>query len=389
MSFEELQNMNQADIVVKLAEAAHDYPQWSQQGKDFIKKLIVLEPLKRMTAKEAVDHDWFRKPARIALELDKLYERSIGFWSKRPNYIGIIEDLPDVLPEVVGPTRSRSSKGKCAHQKFTHKKIPDAASPYFGLERHLHLQGGRTKSSLHSQRKRLLEELKEADSQFINTTARPEQGIATKTARLKSSFRLRREDFAAEMSDVTPSIHRPREPGSADTAVETLASQLRRPTFSVPRRRPITSSGLGVDMYEEHIALLVGPEGGHVKTHNTITANRARPRQPSPETGSSIRQVDACDLFGTVPIEIRAAEAAEAEHAAYEDFQHFLDHEDEEMEDHPAERQEKPPTRSSSVSQDDREMYDEAAKDLPKLSTAKAFPQAIAKRKQLKSLEQK
>jgi hypothetical protein len=33
-------------------------------------------------------------------------------------------------------------------------------------------------------------------------------------------------------------------------------------------------------------------------------------------------------------------------------------------------------------------MYDEAAKDLPKLSTAKAFWQAIAKRKQLKDSQE-
>ena len=384
ISFEELQDMNQADIAAKLAQAGHDYPPWSQQGKDFIKKLIVLEPLKRMTAKEAVDHDWFRKPTRIAVELDKLYERSLVFWSKRPNYIGIVEDLPDVLPKVVRPKKVLSNKGSNARRKLAHKKVPDVASPYFSLERHLHPRGAPNKSSLYSQRKRMLEDLKDAGSPFIDTTEKLERGAVTKLARLKSSFRLQREEFDADMTGITSPIRRPTEPSSTDTVIETLTSQLRRPIFTVLKGGSIVNNGLGAGMDGMQSAIPERPTDEYDKTHDEISANKAQRRQPSPETGSSIRQVDACDLFGTIPIEIKAAGAAAAERAAYDDFQSFLDNEDEEMEYYSVESPPKTHTRSYSISQDDREMYDEAAKDLPKWSTAKAFSQAIAKRKQLK-----
>jgi hypothetical protein len=384
LSFEELQIMNQADIAVKLDQAGRDYPQWSQQGENFIKKLLVLEPLQRMTATEAVNHDWFRKPARIAVELDKLYERSIGFWSKFSNHIGIVEDLPNVLPDIVRPKIVRRSKETIAYPKSMHKKIPDAASPYFGLERHLHKQGARTKSSLHSQRRKLLEELREAHSPFIDTTAQPEQGHVPGLASRKSSIRHQKEDFDTEMSGTSAPFLRPTEPSFSAIAIDTVAAQLRRPNFTVPRRRLIMNNDLEADTSGELNNIQDRPNSEHDRSHSGIPANKARLRQPSQATGRSIRQVDACDMFGTIPIEIKAAEAAEAEHAAYDDFQSFSDAEDKEMGDFSAKTPVKPLTRNFSLSQADREMYEEAAKDLPKLSTAKAFSQAIAKRKQLK-----
>jgi hypothetical protein len=389
ISFEELQDMSQADIAVKLAEASRDYPQWRHlnlQGKDFIKKLLVLEPLKRMTAKDAVNHDWFRKPARVALELDKLYERSIVFWSKRSNHIGIVEDLPNVVPEKAQP-----EKGSNARRKSSHQRIPDAASPYFGLERHLHPRGARSRSRLYSQRKRLLAELKEADTQFIVTMAQPKQDIVPKVARPEKSFRLQNEDFPIDMSDSAPPILRPIEPSSTGTAITmSLAARSRQPTDTAPRRRiSVTSNSLVANRKGQRMSIIEGPESGDGEAQSGNVANKARHRQPSAKTGPFIRQVDANDLFGTIPIEIKAAEAAEAAHAAYDDlFQSFLDNEDEEMADDSAERPAKPLTRSYILSQDDRELYDEAAKDLPKLSTAKAFSQAIAKRKQLKGSQE-
>jgi hypothetical protein len=95
--------------------------------------------------------------------------------------------------------------------------------------------------------------------------------------------------------------------------------------------------------------------------------------------------VDANDLFGTVPIEIKAAEAAEAAQAAYEDMdESFSFSQEAASEDETIERPTKLLARSYTFSLEERELYDEAAKDLPKLSTAKAFSQAIAKRKQQK-----
>lgn len=356
ISFEELQDLTQTDIAAKLAEAGRDYPQWRHlnlQGKDFIKKLLVLEPLRRMTAKEAVNHEWFRKPTRIAVELDKLYERSIVFWSKRSNHIGIVEDLPDVLPDVAGRKKGQSNKANNAHRNSAHKRIPDAASPYFGLERHLHPRGARTKSSLYSQRKRILAALKEGDSQFIDATAQPEHGIVARTERLISSFRLHKKDFATEMSDSMPPILRPTELSFTSSAVRTkLATRPGRPTAGVPKKgTPITSNIVGANVSGEQKALVEASESDEGGRDSAILANKPRRRTPSPKTGLSIRYVDANDLFGTIPIEIKAAEAAEAEHAAYDDLYHSsLDGEDEEMEDNSDERLAKPLARSYILS---------------------------------------
>jgi len=349
ISFEELQDLNQTDIAVKLAQASRNYPQWRHlnlQGKDFVKRLLVLEPLRRMTAKEAVDHEWFRKPTRIAVELDKLYERSIVFWSKRLSHIGIVEDLPDVLSDASGRKKSQLNKANDVHRKVAHKRIPEAASPYFGLDRHLHPRGARTKSSLHLQRKRILAELKEAESQFIDSMARPEQVMAAKLAKSKSSSRLQKEGLATDMSGSTTPVLRPKESSSTSRAVRTeLTSRPGRPTAGEPRRgTSITSTISGVNMSGQQKAVVEALESKG-DTNNATSANKPRRRTSSPKAGLSIKQVDGNDLFGTIPIEIKAAEAAEAEHAAYDDiFQSFLDGEDEEMYDDSAEILVKPLT---------------------------------------------
>jgi hypothetical protein len=391
--FEELQDLTQTEIAVKLVEATRDCPQWRQlnlQGKDFIKKLLVLEPLKRMTAREAVNHDWFRKPTRIAVELDKLYERSIVFWSRRSNHIGIVEDLPNVLPDASGRRKVHSNKVNKFYRKLAHKKIPEAASPYFGLERHLQPRGARTKSSLHTQRKRILAELKEANSPFIDNTAQPQQGAVAKIAKLKSSGCLRREDIVTDMTGSAFSVLQPPQSSSTKSVIRTnLAKHPRHPIAGEPwRGTSIMSNTPGVNTSGEQKTRVNAPESEQEDRDNVISADKARRRTSSAKTGLSIRHVDVNDLFGTIPIEIKAAEAAEAEHAAYDDlFQNFLDGKDEEMCDNSADRTAKPLTRSYTLSQDDRDMYDAAAKDLPKLSTAKAFSQAIAKRKQLKDVQ--
>ena len=247
----------------------------------------------------------------------------------------------------------QSGKANNAHRNSAHKRIPDTASPYFGLERHLHLRGARTKSSLYSQRKRILAALKEGDSQFIDTTEQPEHGIVVRTERLISSFRLQKKDFATEMSDSMPPILRPTEPSSTNSAVRTkLITGPGRITAGVPKKgMSIMSNIVGANVSGEQKALVEASESEEGGRDSAVFANKPRRRTPSPKTGLSIRQVDANDMFGAIPIEIKAAEAAEAEHAAYDDLcQSFLDGEDEEMEDNSDERPAKPLSRSYILS---------------------------------------
>lgn len=389
ISFEELQTMNQSGITAKLATASGDYPQWRHlnfHGKDFVKRLLVLEPLKRMMAKEAVNHDWFRKPARIALELDKLYERATVFWSQRSNYIGIIEDLPDVI----GPEDGQSTKRDGSRSKSAGKRVPDAASPYFSLDRHLQPKGARTRSILHSKRKRILEELKEADSQFLANPTQLKNSLEITNTRRKTSFPLSRKKAAIGISQSTAPLPRPPEPSLASTPIKiTLSSRPGRPADVESRKRkPIMNNALGAHMNGRKLATTEGTESGEAET--LISANTPRCRKLTPETGLSMRQVNANDLFGTIPIEIKAAKDAEAAHAAYDEmYESFTYIEDGGSEDDALKRPAKLVARSYTFSLEERELYDEAARDLPKLSTAKAYSTAIKKRKQLKGSQEK
>jgi serine/threonine protein kinase len=387
ISFEELQTMSQVDVTEKLATANHDYPQWRHlnfHGKDFVKRLLVLEPQKRMTAKEAMNHDWFRKPERIAAELDKLYERATIFWSKRSNSIGIIEELQDV----VGIEESQSYKGDNARRAPAMKMIPDAGSPYFSLERHLQPAGARTRSILRSKRKRILAELKEADSQFLVNPAQLEHNSMAINTRPKKSLPLRRKKSATDMGRSSPPILRPIEPSLTSSAIRnTLAAQPGLPTDTEAKRRESTMViSWKATMQGLNITATEVTESGKYETTGLMSANILRRPQFPTRTDLGIKQVDANDLFGTAPIEIKAAEAAEAAHAAYEDMYESFPYSQEVA--NPEDTLERPTkllARGYTFSPEERELYDEAAKDLPKLSTAKAFSQAIAKRRELKS----
>ena len=49
----------------------------------FVRKLLVKDPERRMTAAEALEHSWYTKPAREAQALDEGLQRINRFWEKR------------------------------------------------------------------------------------------------------------------------------------------------------------------------------------------------------------------------------------------------------------------------------------------------------------------
>lgn len=66
-------------------------PWWdeiSQNAKDFVQKLIVLEPEKRLTAKEALDHDWVKGKGAATKSLQKTQEKLREFNAKRKTKAG-------------------------------------------------------------------------------------------------------------------------------------------------------------------------------------------------------------------------------------------------------------------------------------------------------------
>jgi serine/threonine protein kinase len=63
-----------------------------KRPKDFVKKLLVLDESTRMTATQALAHDWFMAK-RYTNELDDVYQRSIEGWTPRRKVFRLVEAL--------------------------------------------------------------------------------------------------------------------------------------------------------------------------------------------------------------------------------------------------------------------------------------------------------
>lgn len=71
------------------------YSIWQNVGKrpkDLVKKLLVLDETKRLTATQALAHDWFTNK-HYADELDAVYQRSIEGWTPRRKIFRLVEAL--------------------------------------------------------------------------------------------------------------------------------------------------------------------------------------------------------------------------------------------------------------------------------------------------------
>lgn len=79
------------------------YSMWQTVGKrpkDLVKKLLVLDETKRLTATQALAHDWFTNK-HYADELDAVYQRSIEGWTPRRKIFRLVEalDLSRLAPD--------------------------------------------------------------------------------------------------------------------------------------------------------------------------------------------------------------------------------------------------------------------------------------------------
>jgi serine/threonine protein kinase len=158
---DELAGLSQAEIATQFLDAddRHVRAQWQQippRALRFIRRLLIVDPDERMTINEALDHSWYSKPPREAKALKEALERINRFWKPREKDNTVIEALPPVSINIPSIPERQVVKLR--------KRVPDASlSPYFGLDRHL-LQ------RMPSTRKRILEDLNESGSQFINAT---------------------------------------------------------------------------------------------------------------------------------------------------------------------------------------------------------------------------
>jgi pheromone a factor receptor len=93
---------NPHDYILQLAAKCdisviddESHPVWSNvsdKPKDFVKNLLVLRELDRMTAKQALAHPWFTNPC-LAEEFEALYARSIRDWQPRRKVSKLVEPV--------------------------------------------------------------------------------------------------------------------------------------------------------------------------------------------------------------------------------------------------------------------------------------------------------
>jgi serine/threonine protein kinase len=168
--------LSQAQIVERLFRVDPDTSaRWQElppRALNFLHQLLELNPDKRLTATEALDHSWFKKPLAEAALLEERYEKVIRFWRKR-DCDDVIENLPSRVPASQGDQIVTSASK-------SRRRIPDITlSPYFGLERHL-------QPKLASKRKIILDSLNESGSTFlVNEENHNKTGFANPTTQVR------------------------------------------------------------------------------------------------------------------------------------------------------------------------------------------------------------
>lgn len=265
--FKELQSLNQADIRTKLTmndQSPSCQAAWkttSYSARDFVEKLLVLDSAKRMTATQAVEHDWFQKPKGRENELKGLHKRTSMTWNRRPTNFNLIEPIPEITTK--SKTRAK-------------KKLPDATnSPYFNLERHLYAN---TISSyeVRKSRQRILRNVRESGSLFVTNKSKDFSGT---NFALRSNSRRKR-------SPTRTGLSRPLKIQTSNAHWPTDSDSIEK--LRVPHQKVINKRQSKQRMV--HIRTLAPPASFEVM---------------------SIPEVNPNDLFGTIPVDFRATQDAE------------------------------------------------------------------------------
>lgn len=94
-------------------------PQLSQSGRHFISRCLALEPKNRITAAEAVQHEWFSTPDNHRLLLLKLEEDSRANWTPREVLLPVVQELSMTavrIDEEEDVAEDQVTSGYFAHQ---------------------------------------------------------------------------------------------------------------------------------------------------------------------------------------------------------------------------------------------------------------------------------
>lgn len=146
------------------------------RARRFLDGLLAQDPTKRMTASEALQHSWFKKPLREGVAIEDACKRISRHWRPREKYENVIEYLPDRIAALQNDLTTHTGQN-------IRRRVPDINPfPYTGLE---HRLNPRTQSS----RGLILSDLKEKEAFFV--TEAVETTSALKTRPRKRTTRIR------------------------------------------------------------------------------------------------------------------------------------------------------------------------------------------------------
>lgn len=104
-----------------------------ERAKDFVRRLLVLDEVKRMTVKEALEHPWFTNEFHKD-EFEAVYQRAIRHWRPRPKKADMIEILDITRPKKVISKGVRPGRPSLSSSK---RALMPIDPPYMPFHRHM------------------------------------------------------------------------------------------------------------------------------------------------------------------------------------------------------------------------------------------------------------
>lgn len=109
---------------LKTLSLDEDWIKVGDRPKDFVRGLLILNEEERMTAKQALTHEWFTNESHKE-EFEKVYKRAVKDWTPRASKGSIIAEINDI-----GPMRKRSPRPILSQRKQTPVEFPYKPFPH-------------------------------------------------------------------------------------------------------------------------------------------------------------------------------------------------------------------------------------------------------------------
>lgn len=184
-SYQEMKHISQEDIAARLCrprpdpESQYLFSYLTNRAKDFLARLLALEPAHRMTADQALGHCWFTHPSEVARDLNRLYTRSLKGWVPRAVVNNLIESIPRYgeprstmkikpLQSLFQAGSNDPHHGSQKEQRLSRKD--PTASVYFSLDKHTRKHSSRhvrTKVATQRSKQQIINALRESGELFV------------------------------------------------------------------------------------------------------------------------------------------------------------------------------------------------------------------------------